>query len=409
MKNVYNTTDPNVLLRLRRQEAETVLDVIRSFNDPRLKTEQIFLIAKNTLLAQIGVKKMRFLYHTEQGLRRGPDMGFTVADDQLAAELPQRIGVVKVNAEKMPAMHAAGVEYVVPVTFQNKVNAWFLIAEFAETDAEAENDLIFIETIGNILSAAMENRQLVKEIVAQTSLQRELEVAERIQKQLLNQDFGNIPGSEIHALNLSHHHIGGDFFDVIQRGDKGFFVCIADVSGKGVGAALLMANLQAHLRAQLIIHDTLEEVVARLHQILVRITQGDQFVTLFLAYINTNYRIIEYINCGHNPPVLISGGKVERLTRGTVPIGIVDLPAVELGEISYQHGDLMVLFTDGLTDQQNPKGELLGDDAILEAVMRLQDSSAKVMVEELVSLHRQHAQGQPLDDDVTLMAIRLKL
>jgi phosphoserine phosphatase RsbU/P len=409
MKNVYDTTDPNVLLRLRRQEAETVLDVIRSFNDPRLKTEQIFLIAKNTLLAQIGVKKMKFIFRTETGLRHGPEVGFAPMPEAIWAELPVTIGVKKVTAEKFPLFHQACVEYIVPITFQNKIGAWFLISDFAQSEMEAENDLIFIETIGNILSAAIENRQLVRDMVAQTSLQRELEVAERIQRQLLTHDFDIIPGSEIHALNIAHHHIGGDFFDVIPRGDKGFFVAIADVSGKGVGAALLMANLQAHLRAQLITHDTLEEVIAKMHQILIKITQGDQFVTLFLAYINTNYRIIEYINCGHNPPLLLSNGKVERLTRGTVPLGIIDLPTVELGEVSYQHGDLLVLYTDGLVDQHNAAGELLGEELVLETVMLHKEASSKNLVDELVKLHKGHAAGMPVDDDVTLMAIRLKL
>ena len=101
--------------------------------------------------------------------------------------------------------------------------SWFLIAQFADSETEKENDLIFIETIGNILSAAIENRLLIEEMINQESLKRELEVAEKIQKQLLVQDFSGILGADVFAENIAHHKIGGDFYDVIPRGEKGIF------------------------------------------------------------------------------------------------------------------------------------------------------------------------------------------
>ena len=411
MKPVFDTGNLETLLLLKRQEADALRDVIRAINGSRIKPEHIFLIAQNTLLAQLRVRKMIFLYRSDGVMLEGIRYGFPPEMEVPADELPQGRRVVSVSEETHPILHGAGVEYVLPFSFQDNVNAWFLVAEFAESEEEVENDLIFIETIGNILAVAVENRELINEFVRQEALRAELEVAEKIQKQLLPSDFSMIEQAEISAMNLAHHKVGGDFYDVVSRGEKGFFICIADVSGKGMPAALLMASLLSNLRALILSENQLESVIRKLHTALADITQGDKFVTLFLAHVRTEDHEIDYINAGHNPPVLRKSGTNELmvLNKGTIPLGILDLPAIEQGTVTYGPEDLLFLYTDGLLEQTNKEGEFLGEERIAEALQQDDSGSASTILQRVLEMYRQHSEGVHAEDDITLMAVRFTI
>jgi sigma-B regulation protein RsbU (phosphoserine phosphatase) len=404
--NVYRTNDPEQLLRLKRQEADALLDVLRSINQAHLRPEHIFKIARNALLAQCNVRKMKFIYRTDEGYKVGVRMGFPKMEESSYEELPSTLGVIPVDPVHHPKLSAYGVEWIVPVNYQNKARAWLMVADFAETKAELKNDLIFIETIGNVVSAAVENRSLIEEMIQQESLKRELEVAETIQMQLLPHDFSEVVGAEVFAQNTSHHKIGGDYYDVVSRGEKGFFVCIADVAGKGIGAALLMANLQANLRALILSENDLESIIHKLHKSVYNVTRGDKFVTLFLAHVRSHDGEIDYINAGHNPPLLYRKGGREELREGTIPIGIIDLPTVGQGTVQFSPGDMLFLYTDGLVEQHNSKGEMLGEERIYAKVDELLNEDAQSIVEGLASMYKEFTGDTIRDDDVTMMAVR---
>lgn len=405
-RNLYNPDDTEVLLRLKRQEADALRDVLKSINMSQLKTRQIFKIAQNTLLAQIGVRKMSFVYREEDGLKYGMERGIGKLNEEAVLELPDNLKVQAVDPEIQSQLHALGVQYVVPINFRNEVNSWFLVADFADSEAETENDLIFIETIGNIISTALENRRLILEMVEQESLRRELEVAERIQQQLLPTDFSLVDEADIYAQNYAHHKIGGDYYDIIPRSDNGFFICIADVAGKGIGAALLMANLQANLRALILSENSLVDLVHKLHTLLKKVTQGEKFVTFFIAHVRTDTQEMDFINAGHNAPVLLRDGEFQLLKTGTIPLGIMNLPEVGEETISYQKGDLLFLYTDGLVEQMNMEEEMLGEEQVYERLLNCKCESAQAIVEDMNALHKEFSQKAIQDDDLTLMAVR---
>jgi phosphoserine phosphatase RsbU/P len=405
-RKAYSTNDPELLLRLKRQEADALRDVLRSINQAHLRPEHIFKVARNTLLAQCEVRKMKFIYLTDEGFQFGMRVGFQKFTSEATHDLPRTLETTQVDPILHPVLYSMGVEYVVPINFQNKVHAWVLVADFAESEAERENDLIFIEIIGNVVSAALENRILIADMVAQESLARELEVAEKIQKQLLPTDFSVVDKADVYAENHSHHHVGGDFYDVISRGDKGFFVCIADVAGKGIGAALLMANLQANLRALILSENVLEAVIQKLHKILYNITKGDQFVTFFIAHVRTQDHEIDYINAGHNPPLLARDGRLMEFDEGTIPLGIIDLPSIQEATVPYFPGDTLFMYTDGLMEQHNKAGEMLGEHRIHTQLAAVADRPVKEIVAAMRVMYDEFSQGAEQEDDVTLLAVR---
>lgn len=405
-RQAYSTNDPELLLRLKRQEADALRDVLRSINQAHLRPEHIFKVARNTLLAQCELHKMKFVYRNEEGYQVGLRIGFSKLTHEAIMELPTHLDTMQVLPDKHPALFEMGVEYVVPVNYRNQVAAWFLVADFAESDAERENDLIFIEIIGNVVSAALENRSLIEDIVQQESLRRELEVAGRIQKQLLPTDFSMIESAKVYAENHAHHHVGGDFYDVISRGEKGFFLCIADVAGKGIGAALLMANLQANLRALILSETDLNSVVQKLHKILYNITHGEQFVTFFIAHVRPPEKEIDYINAGHNPPLLVRDGRMQEFDVGTIPLGIIDLPGIEEATVKYEEGDTLFMYTDGLMEQHNKADEMLGEHRIHFKLAEVAERDVREIVAEMRAMYDGFCQGAEQEDDVTLLAVR---
>ncbi len=405
MANVYNTNDPQKLLALKRLEADAMLDVMRSINHDELNIAALCVVARNVLIAQLGVRRMIFLYQVRDRWEEGMRHGFEALGQEALTELGNLRKTSPIG-EASPALETAGVEYVVPIINRGQPKAYFLISEFADTEVEAQNDLIFIETLGSLLSIAIRNKELFQEKVEQEFLRKELEVAETIQKQLLISDFDRFREFDVHALNLAHHGVGGDFYDIIKKEKGTTFLCIADVSGKGIGAALLMSNLQANLRALCAQYSDLIDIVCELNRILYNITTGEKFVTLFMAKVDTQQKTITYVNAGHNYPVFIQGKEVQRLESGCVLLGIMSELTVVQDELAYHEGDLLLMFTDGVVEQHNAQDEMYGSDRLTELLPGLKDQSAAEIVGAIKHSVKEFAGGQAPNDDITLLGVK---
>lgn len=406
MENAYNTNDPKKLLELKRLEAAALLDVMRTINHYELNISQLCTIARNVLRAQLGVRKMAFYYEFENVWREGMRLGFDPFSEEAIEELMKVRITTSVNAEAFPKLEKQNVEYIVPVTNRGTAKAFFVIADFADSEVEAENDLIFIETLGNILSIAISNKQLFKEKVQQEFLRKELEVAETIQKQLLISDFSRFREIDVFGINIAHHGVGGDFYDVIKKGKGTTLLCIADVSGKGIGAALLMSNLQANLRALSAQYDDLSEIVRDLNKILYDITTGEKFVTLFLAKLSLKDKTLTYINAGHNYPIFITGGKSLRLDRGCMLLGILPELDIEMNTVSFDTDDLLFMFTDGVVEQSDGNGEMFGSDRLTEILDQSRKNGSREIVTDVKNQLEQFAGSEDATDDVTMLSVK---
>ncbi|MCB0843855.1 MAG: serine/threonine-protein phosphatase [Bacteroidetes bacterium] len=405
MKNVYNTTDPQKLLELRRLEARALLDVIRTINHNELNLARSCKIVSNVLRAQLGVKKMALYCESEGDWFEGFLLGFELVSDVMFSEMIQVEKITKVD-ESFPFLFEKEIEYIVPVVNPGSAKVYFLIADFADSDIEAQNDLIFIETIGNILSVAITNKQLFKEKVAQEFLRKELEVAETIQKQLLISDFSKFREIDVFGMNLAHHGIGGDFYDVIKKEKGTTFLCIADVSGKGIGAALLMSNLQANLRALCAQYNDLKEIIGDLNRILFEITTGEKFVTLFLAKIDTKKKEVTYINAGHNYPVFINQNGPVRLSEGCMLLGIMPALTIEEESFPFEEGDLLFTFTDGVVEQHEPGGQMFGSERVVQELVDYKYLSSRQIISHIYEKLLIFANNAGTEDDITMLSVK---
>ncbi len=256
-----------------------------------------------------------------------------------------------------------GVDIIVPVFNNNVPLAYVLIGDIEE-EGEGVSPVIkhlhFIQTLSSIIIVAIENIRLFNESLRQEALKKELELAAKMQKMLIPEN-NQMPGNKNFLVNgfyYPHYEVGGDYYDCIKLSDTKTAFCIADVSGKGISAAILMSNFQASLRA-LLTHDIeLGTLIGKLNTLIVANASGEKFITFFIARYDEVNGILEYINAAHNPPVLYDTvtGEITHLHPICVGIGMLEeIPPVERITLNIKNHTKIVCYTDGLS-------ELKGDD-----------------------------------------------
>jgi hypothetical protein len=245
--------------------------------------------------------------------------------------------------------------------------------------------------------------------IEKTRAEQELQLARRIQNSFLPSQFPRMPRLEVHAVNISSREVSGDFYDVVPAGPDAFLIAIADVAGKGVGAALMSSMLQASLRTQA---TTIPSVAAILHNIntlVYRSTAVHQFATFFLARVEEDTLRMSYSNAGHNYPLVFrkAGGRVPLVRGGTV-VGIIESLSFDEDSLALAPGDRIVLYTDGISEAARADGEMFGEERLIAFVESLPaDLSAREVTEHVLGAVKTFLAGSVAGDDMTLMVLRV--
>jgi hypothetical protein len=255
---------------------------------------------------------------------------------------------------------------------------------------------------------------LMLEIADRVVMKRDLEIARDIQRWLLPAAPPKVPGLTIAFATRAANTVAGDYYDVFARpasagGEARFLLAVADVAGKSIPAALLMATLQASLRTLSATPSSLTEIVASLNQYACTNSQGGQrFTTAFLAEFDPATRTLTYINAGHNNPVLRhSAGTVERLVEGGIPLGIRAGAAYQSAQVTLQAGDWLVIFTDGLVEALNDAGEEYGEPRLLEELRTGAGSTPDELLLRILSEVDAFVGATPQHDDITCMLVKI--
>jgi len=221
--------------------------------------------------------------------------------------------------------------------------------------------------------------------------------------------FPPLRGFEVHAVYQPSKAVGGDFYDVVETGDGAFLIAIADVSGKGVPAALLSSMLQASLRTQADSRAPLGQILQNINGLLYRSSSIQQFATFFLARVDGKSLELRFSNAGHNYPLLFRGpGQPLTLERGGTVVGILEDATFEEERLDLQPGDRLVLYTDGITEAQNARGELFGEERLVAAVHAMPlERNAREVTEGILRAVRGFLDGVEPGDDMTVMVVRV--
>ncbi len=271
------------------------------------------------------------------------------------------------------------------------------------TFSKYERDLL--KAMAQLLATAIHNARLEDKRREALRVERQLKLAADVQQRMLPRQLPRIPGLDIDARYVPSMELGGDFYDLIEfSGNLG--LAIADVSGKGVAASLLMAAVRSSLRAYAQDVYDIDEIMRRVNVSLCRDTRTNEFATLFYGVLDTRTRRLTYCNAGHEPPLLLRQGRFIRLEAGGMVVGVDPAQKYEKGICDLQPGDLLLLYTDGLMDAMNFDRHRFGRDRIMKALKDTASQSAHEVVNHVLWEMRRFAGLAPRTDDTTLVAVR---
>jgi sigma-B regulation protein RsbU (phosphoserine phosphatase) len=271
-----------------------------------------------------------------------------------------------------------------------------------------EDYLRITATFGNILAAKMINCTLLKERQAKEILESELAAASQIQAGLLPREFPDIDGYSLSAFQIQSKQVGGDLYDVFRLPDGGILFLLADVSGKGMGAALLASNILASFRVLYSVEELdLLEVTRRVSQQLLRSTRPEDFATLFVGLLGPETNTLRYLNAGHNPPMLVRhNGGVEYLEASGIPIGAFDLAGWREGALELGVGDFLFVFTDGVPEAMDGQQEEFGEQRLRRAVLGCRHQPPEELIESVMKEVKEFIGDTPPSDDTTVLVLR---
>jgi sigma-B regulation protein RsbU (phosphoserine phosphatase) len=256
--------------------------------------------------------------------------------------------------------------------------------------------------------AAEEARMREEALIHQQEQEREIAEAKAIQEKLLPREIPQMPGYEIASAWQSARLVGGDYFDILPLDEKTLGICIADVAGKGMPAALLMSNLQAAVRGLSSLSVAPNVLCTRLNSIVYRNTESDRFITFFYAQLDGTARRMAYVNAGHNAPFVVrSDGSHERLREGGAVLGVFASRNYEMGSVQLSPGDRVVLFTDGVTEASGPAGEEFGEARLLRLLTDYRALSADELQAKILAIVGEFSAGR-WQDDATLLVLAVR-
>lgn len=271
----------------------------------------------------------------------------------------------------------------------------------------APEDLKLLTLLANIAAVKIENSRLFEETVAKQRMEKELQQASEIQRKLLPTTTPSFPGYEVTGYNDPCREVGGDYFDFIDRFPGRIGFAIGDVSGKGMGAALLMATVRASFRAHIEVDGPLEGLISALNATIVQSAGSNSFVSFFYGEIMSETGHLRYVNAGHNPPILVrASGAIERLPAGGLILGVIPGAAYKLGQIRIDPGDLLAAYSDGVTETQNEIDEEYGEERLIEILKRSLNEPVGRTQQAVAASLRAFAGAAPVYDDTTLLLIR---
>ncbi len=406
----------NYRLNAKIGNLRSLFELSKEFNTNFLDKNKIIRLLNYTMLGNYGVKDMliisrfksdEYYVMTKTSNVSEPDFGgmdfsglhepVMLSDDEISLELKE--------------FYSLGFELIIPIhSAEQKAETVAFIGKKLNDEPYTQDDIEFMQSVLNISVISMENSILFRESIEKKILENELNIAREIQLALLPKTIPQTDEYKIYAVNIPAMQVGGDYFDLVKLNDESIAVAIADVSGKGTPAALLMSNLQSAVRSYLKIYDdkfNLSEITSRINNLIFECTTPEKFITFFWGILNTEENKFCYINAGHNPGYHISNNNVKELNEGGLIIGIMDSDIkYDTGCIDMGKDDLIVLYTDGITEARNSEDEEYGTERLLKCIKSNLISKPEIIVNCILNDVKTFSGETEQFDDQTLIVIK---
>ncbi|MFK8038002.1 MAG: GAF domain-containing SpoIIE family protein phosphatase [Crocinitomicaceae bacterium] len=388
----------------------SLLEITNSINSSKPFSE-ILTIYNFILKEQLGVKRF-ILFNKEESWKMLLKVGIkgSIKELNIEEDILKFKEITVIESSYKAYMNEFDV--IVPVLHKGKVLAYLILGglqEMKSSEGSPLANLNFIQTLTNLIVVAIENKRLFKDNLKQEVIKKELEVASEMQKLLFPSDLPHTNKLDISAKYLPHHKVSGDYYDYIQINENEFIICIADVSGKGISAAMLMANFQATLRTVFNYQRfDLEFLISELNKKVFKNANGEKFITFFISQYNSKTRKMKYVNAGHNWPILINKQKDQFLSKGCIGLGMFEeLPFLESEEIDILPNTTLLLFTDGVVELENEYNEQFETDRLTKIAKSFYPLSMEDLNEIIFGKLDEWRGSKNYVDDTAILSCRI--
>ncbi len=395
--------------QIKDLKLNTLLQITKAINN-NTSTDKLLEIFREILETHLKIRKLLLFSESQSGWKCILKFGFN--DEFNTINVERDLFPVKemctINLSEQTQIKSF--EIIIPVFHKSKPLAYLLIGDLEDKVevSPAIKHLNFVQTITNIIVVAIENKKLAKKSILQAALKKEMEFASQMQSMLFPSILPNDAQLNAAAFYLPQQEVGGDYYDFIWLNANEFAFCVADVSGKGVPAALLMSNFQANLRVLLFYIPSLTELVKELNSKVMASAKGEKFITFFIAKYNLKTQTLTYVNAAHNPPLLASGNTISELKIGCTGLGMFDeIGLIEEGILSISPDSTILCYTDGLVELENEKSQNFGLDALKDIIKlnsKLDMNSLNNLIIETISNYKQ---SRPYFDDIALFSLKI--
>lgn len=411
---VQELRDVNRRLDGKMQGLNTLFELSKAFNGV-LDDERVIKLLMYSIMGHVGVSRYVFFLQRQGVLEVVTARLHRECPPALALQLGKikhpvlveditgkRDAMLRLNLEALD-LHA-----LIPLQLQQETAGIIGLGQKLNAQPYSDADLEFLSSVGNLAIISLENARLFDEAIEKQKMEDELLLAKEIQAGLLPETLPKIPHFDLAALNISSKYVGGDYYDCIQIREDQYVIAIGDVSGKGAPASLLMANFQATIRALVPLGLSLSELTRRVNDRMCENTRSDRFITFFWGILDATERTFTYVSAGHNPPFLLrKSGSIERLDKGGIILGIMKtVVPYEEGLVELKKGDLLLLFTDGVSEAMSAGGEELGEEELERLAVAGSTGSAKSLLKSIVDRVQVHSKDAPQSDDITLVIVK---
>jgi serine phosphatase RsbU (regulator of sigma subunit) len=320
------------------------------------------------------------------------------------------INDVKTDTRYVKARAETRAEIAVPIIRADGKVIGVINLEADRMNAYDERDLELLTMFASLAAAGIDHTLLHRQAMRRRRAESELELARKVVDGLLPRSFPIIDGFDIYGATIPVREVGGDYLDFIDAITDRVAVIVADVSGKGLAAALIMVTFRAYIRATVINELAMRIVMARVNRLVYETTDGDRFITSFYGLIDPEHKRLLYINAGHNPPMLLrADGTSQLLQEGGLPLGVFANSRYSESVVEFRSGDILVLYTDGVIEASNQRDEEFGLERLERIVRGASDRRAHEIVEAITSAVDEYsAEVGGAEDDLTVSIIKVK-
>ncbi len=402
-------------LELRKQverkelELNSLLEITQSINN-NVPEESLYKIFNFTLRSNLNIKKLA-LFVLDQAWNC--KVNFGTKNNFQKLKLDDRFKLIK-NIHRMDEFEDCvfhEFDLVIPVAHKSDTLALIFVGGLTDnTDHDRDESIKFIQALSNIIVVAIENKKLARKQLEQEAFRKELEIASDVQQFLFPERLPYTERLKMEASYLPHDLVGGDYYDYIPINKNQFLICVADVSGKGIPAALMMSNFQASLRTLLRQTPNLKEIVEALNFQVMENTKGEKFITFFGAIYDLSLKTMVYVNAGHNAPILIDKKHGLRLLEeGSTVLGAMNpLPFVNEGFITDLDDFTLFAYTDGLTETVNEADEEYGVDSLMDYFKKNSGKDIKTIHQDIIVGLDGFKGTNGYRDDITMLTCRVE-